>query len=322
MMWSIFITSWLHGIIVFLLPVSIGSFFDLFYHTDTNRGRLLSLLGIQITSLQQFFFFFSFAIFLKGITGYIEKCLTAAEADRFVQYVSKKLFTVQVKWPVEIFNQKPFGRYLLRYSSDMSSCRNLIARGFFGGIKYILLFTSGTLILFLLNSQLTWILLLSLGVTLPLTLWLSRQQKPVIKKHRDQKSLLLAYITETFNRHASIKETGEEEKVIDRFYKKQAKVFAASLAYNRWNSLLNSLSSLYGFIFVAVILWQVSLSKDLLMHAGDMLVYILVLFTMLPSLRRLFQLSGTWQKGNLSVKKISMLIQQKELSPLTDNNVS
>ncbi len=304
--------GWLGSVCTFMVPVSLGAFFDIHFQSITNRTKLLKLFGVQLESMEAFFTFFAGVIVLKAIFTYAEKYWITREAEQFIHQVTQRLFATQINWSPETFQHKPYGRYLLRYSGDMSSVKNLLIKGLHGGIKDLLFLLSGFGILFLLNATLSTILLISLVLYIPLMIGLDRYQNPLIKEKRNRKSFMLSYVASQFAQHKEIKTLSEEKKVIRKFRKKTHKLLMADQAYHVSENVRQILAPLMGHMLTGILLWQVVVRPELQISGGALLVYLLVLASVISPLRRLFKVPGVLRRGMLSLSKIELFLQKED----------
>jgi ABC-type bacteriocin/lantibiotic exporter with double-glycine peptidase domain len=307
----VLLLGWLVSICTFLIPISVGAFFDIHYQSITNRSRLLKQLGIQLESLEQFFGFLLCIVMIRALLSFFEQNLIYLEAERFVRDLTRKLFNCQIYWTPKTFSAKPYGRYLLRYSGDMNSIKNLIVKGYHGTIKDTLFLISGFGLLFWLHQLLSLIVMTAICLYFPLIYWLSRHQKPLIRRKRDQKSLLLAYVTECFSMHSEILSSNSREASVQKFKRRSRKVFNANRNYQRSENLRLGLAPALGHLLIVLLLWQVTLLENTI-SAGTLLIYLLVLSAIVPSLRRLLKVPGIFQRGNLSLQKVDVILNQED----------
>lgn len=304
--------GWLGSLVTFLIPLSLGAFFDVRYQSLTNRGKLLKMFGLHLETLPAFFTFFFLVVFLKMVINFIERKSVAAAAEKYIHNLNYKLFQTQMNWPREIFNGKPYGNYLLRYSSDMLNIRNLIVRGLHGSIKDALFLITGLLILFLLNQYLTLLIIGMIFVLIPLVYWLDKRQHPYMEERENRKSLFLSYVAQSFSRFNQIKEKSEEEETVQKFKKKLKKLFKAKQSFDLLESIRMAIIPGIGYLMVGVILWQASLQNTAIVSAGELLVYVLILLSLLGALRRLMKASSVWQKGLHSLNKKQLLFSRED----------
>jgi len=314
-LFALLVLGWLGSICTFIVPVSLGAFFDIHFHSITNRTRLLRLFGVHLESMDAFFIFFGSVILLKAAFSYAEKYWITWEAEHFIHRITRKLFATQIGWSIETFEHKPYGRYLLRYSGDMNSVKSLLVRGLHGGIKDLLFMISGFAVLFLLHPSLTAILLISLLLYLPIMYVLDRHQKPLIKAKRDRKSFVLSYVATNFSEHQRIKEESMESEIIRKFRRKTRKLLKANLAYQVSENVRQVLAPFLGHLLTGILLWQVAVKINLEISGGELLVYLLVLASVISPLRRLFKVPGVIRRGMLSLNKISLFLEMEREKP-------
>ncbi len=315
----------IHGISTLLLPLVTGAFFDIHFKTITGKSRLLDMLGISLGTAQQFFVFFAASIAIKGLLAYSERQLSLTMAERFSFSLSGSLFEAQMRWPHEYFSRKPFGKYLLRYSGELTSCKNLLMKGWLGIVKHGCIFLSGVGLLLMISHLLTIQLLLSMLLILPLVYRISKQQG-IITELRNRKSGLLSFITESFNGHRYITVSqAAREKTLAQFSKKQALLRTASSKNRRKQSMVYAFTSIAGYTFVILLLACIVITPDLHMNPSDVLLYMLVLFTLLSTIRSLLRIPAVFQKGKVSLKKVADILyadtalpkKKPEVSPVT-----
>jgi ABC-type bacteriocin/lantibiotic exporter with double-glycine peptidase domain len=303
--------GWLVSVCTFLIPISIGAFFDIHYQSVTNRSRLLKQLGIELHSLEQFFGFLLCIVVIKALLGFFEQNMIYLEAEKFIRKLTRKLFNCQIYWTPKTFNAKPYGRYLLRYSGDMNSIKNMIIKGYHGTIKDTLFLISGFGLLFWLHPLLSLIVMTAICLYFPFIYWLSRHQKPLIRRKRDQKSLLLSYVTECFSMHTEFFSSNSQQEPVQKFKRRSRKVFNANRNYQRSENLRLGLAPALGHLLVVLLFWQVTLLESNI-SAGTLLVYLLVLSAVVPPLRRLLRVPAIFQRGNLSIQKVDFILNQED----------
>ncbi len=298
----------IHGLSTLLLPLITGAFFDIYFNTATGKSRLLGMLGISPATTSQFFLLFAVCIAAKGILAYAERRLSLSLADGFSFSLTRRLFETQMGWPHAYFARKPYGNYLLRYSGELTSSRNLMMKGWLGSVKHGCILLSGIGLLFMISQLLTIQLLLSMLLLLPLVYRVSRQQH-IITALRNRKSSLLSFITDRFGKHAAISAApGEQHKTVRQFAKKQKAVMEASLKNRKKQSLVYAFTAVAGYGFVILLLTWIVATPDLYMHPSDLLLYMLVLFTLLSTIRSLLRIPAVFQKGKVSLRKVEDIL--------------
>lgn len=301
--------AFLHGVTTFLLPLFVGSFVDLYYRTGTGKARVLSLLHIKISTLDQFFLFFLSMIVLKAILSYFEKYRGVLLSDRFVEYINRVIFATQLNWSKDQVDNSSLGKRLMRFSGDMTTSRNLLLKGWLGLIKHGLLFLCGIGLLLLLHERLTVQLLLSVLALAPFFWWINNWQKKDMAQARKSKADLLAFVTDVFKmQHNATSAWEENESNSLQFDQQQKRVALASRRHHVKSGVLQAGISVAGYVVIGMLLLWIVYMPSGYMQAGEMLVYILILFRLFSSLRSLLRIPSVLQKGRVSVRKINKMV--------------
>lgn len=291
----------------FLLTVIIGDFFMLQFQTGSSKGKLLMWLGLQLNSKDVFFLMFFLLLLVKFVAGFYGKYLSLKHGESFVNNIRHQLFSVQMRSSVEEFNKKSFGKYLLRYSNDLKTVQQYLSRGVIGGIKQMLFVAMGVFLLFKLNWQLALILSCSLAVVAVVVVMLFRWQKTTIRQSRDKRSRLLAFVAGNFSRFESLKNDGQESKIIARFKGKSEQLYDANLANGWIESFIQSIVFLFQFAIIGLCLWLMG-GHGINISATDGLIVVLLLLLMQGAVRGLLKIPGYLNKGKISIEKINELV--------------
>lgn len=291
----------------FLIPVSIGEFFSIHFHSGSTKGRLLQLLGIHFQTLTSFFLFFGLLLLIKTVFEFCERWLSYQQGELYVKAVREKIFETQIGWSSDQFKQKHFGKYLLRYSNDMKSLQNYLTKGIMGFIKDICFLTMGFFLLWMIHPQLDLYLLLLTSVIMAAIFTLSGFQKKLIVESRTKRSNLLAFVAKIFHRHTSMKEKNTETISQQRFEGISAELFAANMLNNAFDSMLQALLPLFQFLMIGVLLWLITLPV-IAIDRNDALVFVLITLMMLSPMKRILKVPVVLNKGKISIEKINEIL--------------
>lgn len=306
---SILLTGFVNSCVSFLLPVSIGEFFAVHFHTGSSKGILLSWIGLRIDTIQGFYYLFITLLLLRAVLSYAESVGNYRQGELFVKNLRENLFASQMSWPPVLLSKNLYGKYLLRYSGDMKAVQNYFTKGIMEGIKNILFLLTGLFMLSRIHFTLTIILLSILIIILTVTYFISRLQKPSISASRSYRSSLLAFVTKSFSRFEKLKLNREDAEAIERFNTRSDNLYHANMRSNRIESLLQSSSHFLIFTMIGILLWQMTMPYSHI-SAGDGLMMILMIMMMQGALRKILKVPGYLNKGNISLQKISKILQQ------------
>lgn len=301
--------GWLASISTFFLSLMVGWFFDLQFHSELSKTALLEKSGLKIAQLETFFGIMGAVILVKFTLQYLERKGINQDVDRFAHYLLAKMFRRQLRWNPTLFDNRPFSKYLLRYSGDLQPVRNLLVQGIHRGIRDLLFLMTGLALLFWLNPAWTILLLILATLAFPLFRWLDQKQIQMVPQRRTRKNELLHFVTEIFGKQKSIYENQQIEKSIRKFNQRNDEVLESNLSYQRLESLRHAAVNILGPLMVAFLLltsWVYSQPTG----PGDLLAYLLVLGALVPAIRNVIKAPEIIEKGMLSLKKIERLIKK------------
>lgn len=304
--------SFINSCVSFLLPVSIGEFFTLYFHTGSSKGKLLAWLGIHLHTLQGFYLFFVCLLLIKVVAGYIENLNNYRLGELFAKDIREKIFVSQMSWHPSLLSKNQYGKYLLRYSNDMKAVQNYFSKGILEGIGNLLFLLTGIFLLSKIHFKLTVILVTLLLIITYAIYLISKYQRQFIKTARSYRSSLLAFVTRTFSGYGKIKLRNREAEMVSNFNARSANLYHANMRSNKLESLLQNVATFMIFLMIGILLWQMTLPYGHI-HSGDGLMMILMILMMQSALKKILKVPGYLNKGNISLQKISKLLQPPAL---------
>jgi ABC-type multidrug transport system fused ATPase/permease subunit len=306
----ILLAGFANSCVSFLLPVSIGEYFAIHFHTGSSKGKLLSWMGIHLHTMHGFYILFIILLLLKTVLSFAESLGSYKQGELFVKNIREALFTTQMNWTPELLSRNLYGKYLLRYSNDMKAIQHYFTKGIMDGIKNLLFLMTGLFMLSRIHLTLTLILFSILLAILAITYFISGLQRPYISTSRSHRSGLLAFVTKSFSRFEKLKRTRVETDTIENFNARSDKLYHSNMRLNKIESLLQSSSHFLVFGMIGILLWQMSLSYSHI-FASDGLMMILMILMMQGAFRRILKVPGCINKGKISLQKIDQVLQQK-----------
>ncbi len=312
------VLGWLASLSTFFLSLMIGWFYDLNFQEGISKSELLKRFGFQIQSIEIFFLVMGIIILLKFSLQFAERTGINRSADLFIHQLSSRLYRKQINWEPDVFEQRPFGKYLLRYSGDMTAVRGMLINGIHRGIRDGLFLLTGLALLLWING--TWTLWLSalalLGV--PIFLYLDKKQLATIPEKRNSKNDLLNYVTTSFSKHRVIYEKGNSEYNFRGFRRRNKRVLAGANDYQKWESIRHSLINVSGPLLIAFLLGLLYFGSQET-TAGELLTFLLVLAALIPAFRNVIKAPNLIQKGLISLEKIERMMKKKRISKHQSN---
>jgi ABC-type multidrug transport system fused ATPase/permease subunit len=300
----------LNSCVTFLLPVSLGNFFALYYHDPGTKSHLLHSLGIHIHHIGSFYLFFGSLLLIKLLTGIVQRSLATQQGERFAACCRETLFTAQMGWTEEQFMQKKYGNYLLRYSNDMKAIQQYLVKGIMEGWRSGLYLLLGIVLL----GRIHWLIALSVGLALIALMIVMRllwnRQKIQVASSRSQRSSLLAFVTRKFSRFSSIKAKQQEALANNGFVAQSQQLYRANMVVNQTESLLQAIVAVLPFLLMGLLLVLIVAGALQLDHSAA-LTAMLVLMLMQTPIKSLLKLPGIINRGKLSLQKLEDYIHPK-----------
>lgn len=300
----------LNSLVVLLLPLTMGYYYELLLGRASNRAQMLETLGLGGNlNWTLFWMLFVSLILLRGLFTYIEYRLTSSLSEKLAQYLRERVFTHQLAVQLETHRQKKVGKYLLRYASDFQSVRRYLSIGVIGFLRDIVFVVLALAVLASLNATITGLLLVGIVPFWVVFVKINEQLKLAIQHRRDQRSANLSFVQSALVGFETIQLFNRETVENDRFLKRSNRQTASSFAVLKWRSLLEGLLPIALYGLVAIVLlgtqWQQSV-----VGGGSVITFILAVLSLRPTLRRLLRVATVWKSGNLSLDKLEMFLAQ------------
>ncbi len=308
---GIIFTGFVNGCASFLLPVSIGEFFTLHYHTGSSKGKLLNWMGVHINTLEQFMMFFIALLIVKAMATYLESIVTYRQGELFVKDIRERIFSAQMGWSTSDLTKRTYGKYLLRYSNDMKAVQGYLTKGMMAGIVNLIFLAMGLIILSRINMMLTLILFSLLLIAGMAIYILAHRQKPMISASRTSRSTLLAFVARSLSEFDRIKLKNIEYRKMEDFNRMSEELFQTNMRSNKMESLIESSTPFLIFSIIGILLWQMTLPY-IHIGASNSLMIVLITLMMQGPLKKLLKVPGYLNKGKISLEKIEKLISQKK----------
>lgn len=307
---GIIVAGFVNSCVSFLLPVSIGEFFTLHFHSGSSKAKLLDKIGLHLHSIQDFFLLFAFLLTIKTIISYVQALGTYRQGELFVKELRERIFATQMQWDPALVAKGSFGKYLLRYSNDMKAVQNYFMKGVLEGTTNLLFVCTGIVMLCGINLMLTVILFSILVVIATLIYALASYQKPFIDASRTHRSSLLAFVAKSLSGLEKLKQRSRELETIENFERRSENLYQSNMQYNQVESVIQTSISFLIFLTIGIVLWQMTMPYVHIAHADGLMV-VLIIMMMQGALRKILKIPGYINKGRISLQKIDKLLQEK-----------
>ncbi len=294
-----------------LLPLSIGKFYEIALHENSLKGRLFNYLPVEVVSGNQFFLFFAAIILLTGVTVFFHKYFAGVIGEKFSKEIRELAFSTQLKQPMRVFEEKPAGKYLLRYSGDLIFIQKFITTGIIEFSADLIFLSLAFMVLFSTSSGLTIIVFSVLLIGFFIIYFFTTELRNVIVLRRNSKSALLGFVANRFQSFISLKAFNREKPEEEQFNSRSKKIYDFGLKYFRRYSFVQTLLPVLFYATVGIVLYDVMIlreSKPYGIRKADVFAYILILLYMQRVFRRILSVNMVWRAGTVSYNKLLNVI--------------
>jgi len=301
-----FLAGLCNGICNLLIPVFIGKYYQLAFHTHSPRGRFFDRF-LHLKDLDVFFILFGILILVKTVFTFLEKYLTGYSSEVFSKSLRENLFATQISFTTKAFERKSPGKYLLRYSGDLSAIQRYVMKGILRFTIDLLFLAFALILLVMIDLPLTMIVMAAFPFFFGMAYYLNKYLKRLTIKRRNIRSEMLAFVSSRLHALLTVKVFNRESIEEQKFNKNSEKLFRYGKRYFRLFGSISALFPLFLYFIVCGVLYyahyqRMHFRKDFPPH--EILIFIMVLINLLPILRRVLEVNMVWQAGNVSISKI------------------
>lgn len=293
----------LSGLLKIALLMLLGRGYELLSSGHSTRSALLKeITGFHVPEGVTFPLFFASIALLFATVLFIEKFGAARLGERFAANVRTWVFARQIRIPAEKITQNGYGRYLVRYSSDLSGLQRYIVRG---GCRFLSdgILALGLLAIVLIFDWVSGIVLVVMLIGGMSALWLwQRLPDGKVRTKRSRQSRLLDFVVSRFTSIATIQEENCYKKVETRFAEKNQLLYAAAMDYHRLATPAAAFAETMPYFVLAALLASV-----VARHTPPPVSILVLLLTLFPVIRRLSKLPSVWRLGAISLRRLDVL---------------
>lgn len=302
----------LANLLALLLPIYIAQSFRFLFEVQSVRAQFLSFLPQAVRqSFEAYLWGFAVLLVLRTGLDFAQRSLIARLGERHLAELRQQLFDRQLRARARVYDQKGIGKYLLRYSGDLSSIQGLLTKG-------CIRFGSDLLLLFgLLGILYSWAPLLALGVggsLLLLWAWialLNRQLYIASLQRRNAKAGLLRFVSLRLRSLPTIRLLNRHVPETNRFNRRVETLYRLGLRYQFYRNAIGAsipggLYAVLGALIASIPLLQANVLRN--WSADQFFAATLLLLTALPVLRRCFRVSMVWKNGSISYRKLMKVL--------------
>ncbi len=305
----LFLSSFLSSASLLLIPIFVGKYYDILFEYHTFRARILAQIGIDFSQdIHRLLIFLGIVIGLHAGTLFAQRFFTKYLGEKMALYIRRKLFLHFIEAPLSVFDRKPVGKLLLRFTGDIRSIQDLVTKGMIRFCSDLLFIVVIILVLFSLQPRLTALLSSSIPLFALLFFVFHKRLRANSQRVRSARANMAGFVTERLQSILSVKVFEKQKEENKTFRKLSKKLFHRAIRFHAIDSLIH--------VFLVVILYGTLLGilkyaadlyhsgNNISVNGGMLTAYIMLLLTAFPFIKRTLRVQTLWQKAQVSFEKI------------------
>jgi len=297
-----------YNIIMLLIPVSLGRFYEFNFGFSSHRLKLLaSMPFINTKNFNGFLIFFIGLVLIRFVFEFVNRYVISIIGERFAKSLREQLFEHQLHINTHIYDQKGIGKYLLRYSGDLKSIQNYITNGLFKFTQDLILIIILVITISYLDFNFGFIVAISIGISMLMLFFINNILYKISVSRRNQRSAMLTFVNTRLRAIQSIKAFNKYTPEKNKYIKRSENIYTIGKKYQQTISAIQSIIPAITYLMLALLMWYVyylKTNEGNVFNGSSLLILILLIISFLPILRRTLRVSITWKLGNISFEKL------------------
>ncbi len=303
------VSSFISSLSSVLLPLSIGIYYQVAFQDQSGKSQLLQRIGLDITSVHDFFFFFGSLTIIKGLMTWSENYGMRVIEERFTHDIRRLLFHAQLNHKFSAFQSRPTGKYILRYSSDMLGIQYYLSKGIIKSISDFAFLIVAFALLIQINKTLSIALIVIFLAGAIIMLLLSKLQEKPNENRRSARSSLIGFIEQRLHAFATIKAFNRAHPEEVKFDKRNDKFYESAIQYHFIGAINKSLPQIIFFAAIGILLYLgLPGSSNPAPTDGSLLIFILMLLYLQSVYKRLLRVPSIINAGSTAFTNLLSLL--------------
>lgn len=291
-----------------MLPVTVGKYYELAFGMNYRRARFLDFIPASWwDSVTEFLLIFLLLICLRYGFYVVYQYLLRLESEFFIKSIKDKLFSHQLALDYSVYQEKGVGKYLLRYSGDLTSLKNIYLKGGMSVfIDVVILFVACA---WFISLSLAGAMIIISGSLLAYALvyYFNEQLEQYSIEKRDRTAGQLSFVSRTLTGILPVILMNKQRTELKKYNKRSGNIVDSAAHYHQWYVINDGFIAFLQYAVLSIALYWFYLSENPHINGANLTSFILLYVTILPIIRRLFRLTTVYKLGNISVTKLNNL---------------
>jgi len=273
-----------------------------FYFFIDNAYVLVSLLsaGIIIIAL------------VRGLFSYYQSFITAKLGNKIVFNLRCELFSHLQGLPISFHQRSKTGEMLTKITADTNALKDIFSESLITICTQFLLIIGMFIIMFMINWQLSLIILLTFPVLIIVLYIMHEKLRKTVRMQRRQEGKVAARVSEVLVAIPLIQAYARENYENDRFNKESERTMEHSIHTSRLEALTTRSTEIvtaFGTALVVLIGSIYVLQKS--MSPGDVLVFVSYVRNIYKPIRSVAKITTKFSRAIVSMERVSEILNTK-----------
>jgi ATP-binding cassette subfamily B protein len=222
-------------------PYLMGRAIDRFITTGNLHGlaRLLALMAAVYA--------------VSALSTWLQTFTMVAVAQRVVRDLRRELFARVQRLPVRLFDRRPHGDLMSRFTNDIENISNVLATGFGQVISSVVGLAGVIAVMLVLNPRLALVSLLAMPLTYVLTRFIVKRTRSGYRETQKNLGVLNGIIEETVTGQRTVKAFVREGTAIGEFSRANHALRRSALRARIFSSFMGPLMNMVNYLGLAVV---------------------------------------------------------------------
>jgi ABC-type multidrug transport system fused ATPase/permease subunit len=288
---------WAIGLSVFaaLRPYLLKKTVDDYIQTQDKEGLLVYILLMGFILLMEVLSQFYFVYWANWL------------GQDIVRDIRVKLFQHMLRFKMKYYDNSPVGQLVTRSVSDIEAIARIFSQGLFMIISDLMKMVAVIIVMFFMNSKLSWIAILAMPILIYATRIFQLKMKVAFEEVRTQVANLNTFVQERVTGMKIVQLFSREQIEYEKFKEINDKHNKAWIKTVWYNSIFFPIADLVTYLTLALVIYFGGLSLvegDTTTSFGDLFTYTMLIGMLFNPLRQIADKFNEMQMGMIAANRV------------------
>ncbi len=189
----------------------------------------------------------------SAIGAWLQNFVMVGVAQRVVRELRRELFALMQRLPVRLFDRRPHGDLMSRFTNDIENISNILATGFGQIISSVVGLAGVIIVMLALNLRLALVSLVAMPLTYLLTRFIVKHTRRGYRETQKNLGALNGIIEETVTGQRTVKAFVRERTAIEEFSRANHALRRSALRARIFSSFMGPLMNMVNYLGLAIV---------------------------------------------------------------------